>query len=134
MGKRISAKSSIHDELAKENEEKAGKNLPQLNVLPIAARFPLRFLLWHWNQSDGIRYGSAILIGHLDVASAAGGKIVTAVEIPPAAVLLLVHIYGCACSSSMTDGKRHAGCAVAMRHPPDIDVIVSSAGIDGVQR
>jgi len=63
--------------------------------------------LWRGNQSDGIRYGSAILIGHLYVAGAAGGKIVTAVEIPSAAVLLLVHIYGHA-RSSMTDGKRHA--------------------------
>jgi len=68
----------------------------------------MRRRLWRGNQSDGIRYGSAALISHLNVAGAAGGEIVTAVEIPLAAVLLLVHIYGRA-RSRMADGKRHAG-------------------------
>jgi hypothetical protein len=115
VGKRISAEFSIHDELAKESDGKAGQTFfigsQKFAPAPRFARYgahPMGFFLWHWNQSDGIRYGSAILIGHLEVAGAAGGKIVAAMEMPPAAVLLLVHVYGCA-RGSVTDGKRHAG-------------------------
>jgi len=103
----MSAEFSIHAELAKESEGKDGQNLHRRKVLPVAACCPFDFTYaleaigWHLRRP-------AILIGHLDVAGAACGKIVAAVEIPPAAVLLLVHVYGCA-RSSVTDGKRHAG-------------------------